>query len=85
MERRGGGGGGQKGPLLYGWLRERAMMSQILRCNWLPERATRAGKMLSCPLGITRCPFAWHRKFNPNNTECNLFFDFLVVLGEIAH
>ena len=32
---------------------------------WL---ATRAGKMeLSCPLGITRCPSAWHRKFNPNN------------------
>ena len=22
---------------------------------------------LSCPLGITRCPSAWHRKFNPNN------------------
>ena len=22
---------------------------------------------LSYPLGITRCPSAWHRKFNPNN------------------
>ena len=49
---------------------------------WL---ATRAGKMeLSCPLGITRCPSAWHRKFNPEQ-QCNRFFSFLVVLGENAH
>ena len=39
---------------------------------WL---ATRAGKMeLSCPLGITRCPSAWHRKFNPNNNAGFLRF-----------
>ena len=54
------------------WLGPRAdKMSEILRC-WL---ATRAGKMeLSCPLGITRSPFARHLKLNPWTMQSFLRF-----------
>ena len=46
---------------------------------WL---VTRAGKMeLSCPLGITRCPSAWHRKFNPGQ-QCNFSSIFSLFWGK---
>ena len=63
------------------WLAPRAgKMSQILRCDWLPERArwsylARSGLPVARPLGIESLI----------QQQCNLFFDFLVVLGRNAH
>ena len=63
------------------WLAPRAgKMSQILRCDWLPERArwsylARSGLPVARPLGI--------ESLIP--TTMQVFFDFLVVLGENAH
>ena len=63
------------------WLAPRAgKMSQILRCDWLPERArwnylARSGLPVARPLGI--------ESLIP--TTMRVFFDFLVVLGENAH
>ena len=55
-------------------------MSQILRCDWLPERArwsylARSGLPVARPLGI--------ESLIP--TTMRVFFDFLAVLGENAH
>ena len=63
------------------WLAPRAgKMSQILRCDWLPERArwsylARSGLPVARPLGI--------ESLIP--TTMRVFFDFLVDLGENAH
>ena len=62
------------------WLAPRAgKMSQILRCDWLPERArwsylTRSGLPVARPLGI--------ESLIP--TTMRVFFDFLLVLRENA-
>ena len=63
------------------WLAPRAgKMSQILRCDWLPEWArwsylARSGLPVARPLGI--------ESLIP--TTMRVFFDSLVVLGENAH
>ena len=63
------------------WLAPRAgKMSQILRCDWLPERVrwsylARSGLPVARPLGI--------ESLIP--TSMRVFFDFLVVLGKNAH
>ena len=63
------------------WLALRAgKMSQILRCDWLPERArwsylACSGLPVARPLGI--------ESYIP--TTMRVFFDFLVALGENAH
>ena len=46
-------------------------MSQILRCDWLPERARWSYLARS---GLPVAPSAWHRKFNPNNNAGFLRF-----------
>ena len=55
-------------------------MSQILRCDWLPERErwsylACSGLPVSRPLGIE----------SSSRTTMQSFFDLLVVMGENAH
>ena len=60
------------------WLSSRAgKMSQMLRFGCLPERArwsflARSGLLVALPLGIESLI----------HEQCNIFFDFLVVVGE---
>lgn len=39
-------------------------INQVLRCDWLPERARAI-----LPLEITRCPFTRYRKFSPQTMQ----------------
>ena len=53
-------------------------VTQILRCDWLHERARWSY------LARSGLPSDGHRKFNPVQ-QCNRYFDFLIVPGENAH